>query len=128
MANSVVDPETGCWLWTGGLSTRMRDSANRYPQMSLRINGKHTKVRVHRWVAEAVTGRKLDPIEETIEHICRNTICIRPECFGLASNEDNARARQEHARGKAYGAVIKPLFGENHDEGIFWHYKEPIPF
>lgn len=129
MANTIFDPEKGCWLWTGQTSSRKPDSPNVYPQMSMRVAGRHKTIRVHRWVAEHVTRRKL-AWNITIEHLCANSLCVSPNHFGLASNEDNVRARHERVEGRSYGAVIMPLFEENWI-GVrrdFAHVEEPIPF
>lgn len=115
LANTVFN--AGCWLWTGG-------TRNRYPVMSMRIDGKHTKVDVHRWVAEQVLKRPLHPVEETIEHTCYFTLCICPNCFALMHNVHNAESARARQLGRDHERPMVKLV----TEGRFWHPDEPLPF
>jgi hypothetical protein len=62
-----VNPETGCWNWTGP------QDGHGYGFISVR--NKH--VAAHRFVYEQVVG----PIPEGLEmdHVCRNTLCVNPD-------------------------------------------------
>lgn len=99
LANCRVDPVTGCWLWTAKTG-RSRGSDQRYPTMNVRVDGKHTTVRVHRVVASIVLGRPLDRVEETVEHTCFTTVCVGPNCIGLMTNADNASSARARKLGR----------------------------
>ena len=76
------DPNaTACWVWNGGTQSRG------YASMT---NGRGGTQLAHRAVWEAVYG----PIPEgmTIDHICRNKLCGRPDHLRLLTAGDNRRA------------------------------------
>lgn len=119
LANCTVDPVTGCWLWTA-----MLHAEGQYALMNVRLGGKHRKVRVIRLVASLLLGRDLDRVEETIEHTCLTTACIRPNCLGMMTNADNARAAAALRAGREHDLPMTLLV----DSGFYWHPEEPIPF
>ena len=130
MANCKVNPTTGCWEWTGPLST-----SKTYGQISVRVEGKHKTLRAHRVSAEIVLDRKLCPETETIEHACTNTLCILPNDFLLATASDNSKGMQARRWMKNIPTEMKPLWpadDDNCDVPLFglryWHSSEPIPF
>lgn len=92
--------------------------------MSLRIDGVHKKIDVHRWVAEQILGRRLDPVEETIEHTCFRTLCICPNCIALMTNVDNASSARARQLGREDDFAKTMLV----TEGRYWHPDESIPF
>lgn len=91
-----VNPD-GCWLWKGG-------TAGRTPGYGvININGRQTKA--HRVSYELHVG----PIPEglVIDHLCRNTLCVRPDHLepvtnkvntarGVGPSGDTAKARRTH--------------------------------
>ena len=66
-ARIEIDPETGCWNWTG--SDRSAPGYSRFF-----VNGK--RMLVHRWAYEQFVG----PIPEgaTVHHRCTNPRCSNP--------------------------------------------------
>lgn len=81
VANTMIpegqSQDTGCWQWTAA-SKHSRRSPNRYPQMNMRIDGKHTTVAPHRVMCEIMLDRPLTADEEP-DHLCHNTLCINPD-------------------------------------------------
>lgn len=69
-----------CWNWEGRVSGKRG-----YPQISL--SGK--QVMVHRVVFEELV-RELEP-GETIDHLCRNRMCINPEHLEPMPLRDNVK-------------------------------------
>jgi hypothetical protein len=69
-----------CWTWTGRVSGKYG-----YPQISL--SGR--QVMVHRVVFEELVR----PLEsgETIDHLCRNKICVNPDHLEAVSLRDNVK-------------------------------------
>jgi len=65
----VTKQDDGCWEWQGG-----RTSDRVYPRFCV---GKTRYVLAHRWSYEHHVG----PIPRglTIDHLCRNTLCVNPE-------------------------------------------------
>lgn len=74
LKNSVVDPETGCWVWCGKISS------SGYGQLTVRILEKSYPVNlyVHRLAVVIFQGKRLRD-DCHVDHICRNTLCINPE-------------------------------------------------
>lgn len=69
-------PETGCWVWTGALTTGNPQSPKDlggYGKFYLRGR----TVLAHRVMHEAVAGA----LHGTTDHLCRNRACVRPRCF-----------------------------------------------
>ena len=104
MAN-IHEPENeqACWCWKAGLSTRG------YGQLSLRVDGRHTKVLAHR-VAFTLVNRPdvelwrdewdfvvvpAEPLEydDTIDHTCRNCTCINPAHLQVVPRVKNTQLR-----------------------------------
>jgi hypothetical protein len=72
MARIVIDPVTGCWLWTGPTSGNSGRGAG-YPRMSL--GGQTVAVHIAMWTNEHgyIPGKK------ELDHVCRNRLCVRPD-------------------------------------------------
>jgi hypothetical protein len=72
MARIVIDPDTGCWLWTGPTSGNSGRGAG-YPRMSL--GGQTVAVHIAMWTNEHgyIPGKK------ELDHVCRNRLCVRPD-------------------------------------------------
>jgi hypothetical protein len=66
---------TRCWDWIGVFGTGGRGEP--YPQMSLRVNGKHTVKRAHRLALEVFRGVVFGP-DDHADHLCRRRCCINP--------------------------------------------------
>ena len=99
-----VDKSGDCWLWTEG---RFRWRAADYGAFT--VKGK--RVAAHR-VAYTLT---YGAIKHTIDHLCRNTLCVRPDHLedvdirtnilrGTCPPADNAR-KSKCPRGHAYDCV-----------------------
>lgn len=78
--------ESGCWEWVG------RPATNGYAR--LHINGRHHYA--HRFVYETAIG----PIPEgrTLDHLCRNKMCVRPDHLEPVTDTENV------LRGNGLGA------------------------
>jgi hypothetical protein len=93
MAN-VEQPknELACWHWLGRLNTR------NYPQMNMRVDGKHKTVLVHRVMAKLVCG--FDELAEQfggdveVDHICHNTTCLNPDHLHVLPRLLNQNAKR----------------------------------
>ncbi len=81
MASKVVVNGDGCWEWTGAV--------NSAGYSSLGINGKHHLG--HRRSYELLVG----PIPEglTIDHLCRNRLCINPHHLEPVTAAENTRRK-----------------------------------
>jgi len=71
----------GCWLWTASLN----DSG--YGQVN--PGGRGNPLRAHRVLYEALVG----PIPKgmTIDHLCRNRSCVRPDHMEIVTRAENVR-------------------------------------
>lgn len=81
IGNSVLSEEgayggSRCWDWIGTFGTG-GGAGGAYPQMSLRLNGKHTVQRVHRLALKAFRGVELGP-DEHADHLCFRRCCVNP--------------------------------------------------
>lgn len=92
----------GCWVWTGALNNpggRRRDTYGRLRRMDKLIVA-------HRFAYEDVVG----PVPEglQLDHLCRNTTCVRPDHLepvthlenmrrGIASREQERLAAADHS-------------------------------
>ena len=89
---SLVDRQDSCWLWTGH---RNRDG---YGQFKVTVQpGTYRTVRAHRWAWQAANGPVPDGL--TLDHLCGQTACVRPEHLEPCTNAENLRRR--HARRRA---------------------------
>jgi hypothetical protein len=95
LANSVLDPRTECWVWTGRLGPRR--GGGKDGRMNFRANGRHVTKRAHRVSYEEFKG----PIPEGLEvdHTCVNSCCINPAHLEAVTGSENitrmhARRRQ----------------------------------
>jgi hypothetical protein len=75
-----VEKTKYCWIWRGRVSGK-----NKYPQISL--GGIQTMV--HRIVFEELS-RQLEP-GETLDHLCRNRICINPNHLEAVPLRENVK-------------------------------------
>ena len=84
----------GCFVWTGNVDT------GGYPQMKFR--GK--TLLVHRAYYKEIVG-DLEP-HNTLDHLCRNKLCVNPEHLEPVSRSENVKRMQI---GQYYETEIKRL-------------------
>lgn len=73
----IVDPDTGCWNWTGPLRGKGYGV--------LHINGK--RFIAHRWFYERLVGPI--PLGLCLDHLCRNKRCVNPAHLEPVTNREN---------------------------------------
>lgn len=78
--NSVIDPDTGCWNWTG---TRHREG---YGQ-STKPGSAKKQMLAHRLSYEAHVGPIADGM--VIDHLCENRLCVNPDHMEVVMNGTN---------------------------------------
>jgi hypothetical protein len=95
MRRVVIDPITGCWIWTGQLSKQG------YGAIGIKIGTSNTMIPVHRLSYEINVGPI--PPGMTLDHICHDPSvchsgrlcphrrCCNPNHLKLATGADNAR-------------------------------------
>ena len=86
MSKVIVDPESGCWNWSAGLTD------DGYGSVWL----VDTSVQVHRAVWS--WNRWLVCYSRELDHLCRNRRCCNPEHLEMVTEEENIR-RGESAAG-----------------------------
>lgn len=82
-----------CWIWLGN-----RDHHG-YGRITMRVDGKHKKVRAHRIAAKEFAGIEFNEERDTWEHHCRETSCIHPNHGEPMPNAQNAGGRARPYRG-----------------------------
>ncbi len=103
MSKRVVDPSSGCWIFTGG---RIKDYGAFY------YEGRNHYA--HRWIYARVVG----PIPEgyEVDHLCKNPPCFNPEHLeAVTQYENNMRSDSKTARMKRQTECLRghPLSGHN---------------
>jgi hypothetical protein len=95
LANSIVDPETGCWIWVGPKFGKVTI----YGYVTVKRNGKPVHKAAHRMSYETF----IEPIPEgfeldhKLELPCRGGLCIHPnhvEPVTRSENEQRKAARR----------------------------------
>ena len=71
------EPNSGCWLWTGALSTR--GYARIWHQGQMR--------QAHRIMYEMTRGSIPNPL--VIDHLCRVRHCVNPDHMEVVTNREN---------------------------------------
>jgi hypothetical protein len=80
-----------CWLWIGNVDD------DGYGRVTIRVGGKHKKVRAHRAAAAVFLG--VDLIDGlTWDHHCRQVACIHPNHGEPVPNAVNAARMQQFWR------------------------------
>lgn len=69
-------PETGCWIWMGGISQKGYARAS--------YDGRD--IYLHRWLYQQIYG---DVGELTMDHLCRVRCCINPAHLEPVTNIEN---------------------------------------
>lgn len=84
LARTTIDPATGCWVWTGGMS-------GGYGKVRVTSGPGGVVDRVHRVGYTLLVG----PIRPglTIDHLCRNTACWSPDHLQQVERGENTRRR-----------------------------------
>ena len=84
-ARSVIEPNSGCWLWL------LSDGSHGYPQGSLpSVTGERVSL-AHRLSYLAYNGPI--PMQHEVDHLCRNRCCVNPAHLEATTKHAN-RARQ----------------------------------
>ncbi len=86
LRNSVLDPATACWIWTGAHNRK-----GGYPKLNMRIAGKHQTFYAHR-VSYAVFRADI-PFGMTLDHTCEQPSCINPMHLEPVSGTLNSSLR-----------------------------------
>lgn len=74
--NFIINKETGCWIWQGGLS----DGYGR-----IYTNGKRYKA--HRFVYELLVEKISE--DKELDHLCRNRSCVNPHHLEIVNHRVN---------------------------------------
>jgi len=96
LANNVLDPITGCRIWTGKRAKRRGGRED--GRLNIRVNGRHKTVRAHRCSYEVFNG----PIPEgyQVDHCYINPLCIEPTHLEAVTGEENLKRRDQRAMDK----------------------------
>lgn len=86
ISNSVIDPETGCWNWTG------KKKSDGYGHINLRMGGRHRTFKAHRIAYTEMKGHIPDGYE--IDHTCYNPSCINPDHLEAVPPGENLARRR----------------------------------
>lgn len=78
---SKVEKTDDCWLWKGATTK----GAGEYHYGSFHYQGK--TVRVHRFAYELLVGDIPEGL--TIDHLCRETLCVNPEHLEAVTHREN---------------------------------------
>lgn len=86
-----VDEDTGCWVWTGGISSQTGYGMVYVGRRTGRSKGKRPggMGSAHRASWEATNGPIPDDLH--IDHLCGVRSCINPEHLELVTNGENTR-------------------------------------
>jgi hypothetical protein len=78
---SKVEKTPGCWLWRGYVK-----SGDGYGRFTV---DKTKRDLAHRVAYELSTGKTIGPRPMTIDHLCRNQICVNPKHLEVVTNKEN---------------------------------------
>jgi hypothetical protein len=95
-ARSVMEPNSGCWLWL------LSDGSHGYPQGSMpSVTGERVSL-AHRMSYLAYKGKI--PAQYEVDHLCRNRCCVNPDHLEATTKHAN-RARQQGKTVSAHHTV-----------------------
>lgn len=95
IANSVLDPVTGCWNWTG--ARRTDRPGCEYGKITIYVEGRRMKAIAHRVSYQEFRGPIPDGLE--VDHTCTNPSCINPAHLQLATRSEQETFKRRRARG-----------------------------
>lgn len=102
-----VDPNSGCWLWTGAL----------FPGGYAALGGKGTTTNAHRLAYEHFVGPV--PSDMDVDHKCRVRCCVNPAHMVVATRKENIRRAIE--AGAHVGAATHCPRGHAYEgENVHW--------
>ena len=78
-----VEKGDGCWPWRASLDS------HGYGQFDVTTDDKHKNHRAHRWGYQQLV--RVLAADETLDHLCRNHACVRPDHLEPVSNAENVR-------------------------------------
>jgi hypothetical protein len=94
LANSVLDPLTGCRIWTGKRAKRRGGGED--GRLNIRLKGgRHVTRRAHRISYEVFVG-PIPPGHE-VDHTCVNSLCIEPTHLEAVTGDENIKRRDQRA-------------------------------
>lgn len=89
IANSVLDPVTGCWIWIGARDKR---ASTPYGKITVWENGKRRKRQAHIVSYETFIG-PIPPGHELDHNPCRYGFCICPNHLEAVTPQVNKERR-----------------------------------
>lgn len=89
LANSRLDPRTGCRNWTS--KTSRRRGGAKVGRINVRIDGRHVSLIAYRVSHEVFIG-PIGPDRE-VDHLCSNSLCINPDHLEAVTHEVNIERR-----------------------------------
>jgi hypothetical protein len=84
----TVDPDTGCWNWTGPTNRGYG-----------KAHHEGRKMTAHRAVWMILRGPIPSGSDTHLDHLCRNTLCVNPDHMEIVSRRENIlRGESPYAR------------------------------
>lgn len=105
-----IQPADNCWRWAGSKSSGSKGGG---PYGIAQFGGRS---RGEKWYAHRLSWtihRGDIPEGLTLDHLCRNTLCVNPEHLEPVPNEINSQRSMEHYRS------THPLCPQGHDEWVY---------
>ncbi len=90
IANSVLDPVTGCWEWTGAKDKR---ASTPYGKITIWCKKLSRRLKRQAHIVSYETFVGSIPEGHEIDHMCRNTFCICPTHLEPVTPEENKARR-----------------------------------
>lgn len=92
IANSVLDPITGCWPW---ICKRDKRASTPYGKINVWENGRHRTRQAHIVSYETFIGPV--PCDCELDHTCFNGFCINPNHLEAVLQSVNLERRRKRA-------------------------------